>query len=132
VPVVDLAEIVRVKVHDELAAMNGRLEQLVAEAVDRELDRLVRDLVQARLKERDGELPPPTKVCIGCGQGKPLHAFQPGRNQCRRCRNRAQSEAKKRRRRQSAEEPAVPFSGSGSPSGDSAEDAPSSTAPSPS
>jgi hypothetical protein len=30
VPAIDLAELVRRKVHDELAAMNGRLEQLIA------------------------------------------------------------------------------------------------------
>jgi hypothetical protein len=41
VPGLDLAELVIRKVHDELAAMNGRLEQMVAEAVGAELDRLV-------------------------------------------------------------------------------------------
>jgi hypothetical protein len=131
VAVLDLAELVNRKVHDELAQMNGRLEQLVAEAVDRELDRLVRDLVQARLEQRaekESSSWEPTKTCIGCCESKPLHAFQPGRNQCRRCRNRAQSEAK-RRRRQAAEVPAVPFSGSGSaPTGWPAATTPTSSA----
>jgi hypothetical protein len=37
----DLAELVDRKVAHELPEMNGRLEQLVADAVDRELERLV-------------------------------------------------------------------------------------------
>jgi hypothetical protein len=48
VPVLDLAELVRAKVHDRLERMNGELEALVAAAVDEELDRLV----AAELAER--------------------------------------------------------------------------------
>jgi hypothetical protein len=133
----DLAELIDRKVAGALAEMNGRLEALVAQAVDRELDRLVRDLVEAELQTRMEEdlpqapddVPPPTKTCSSCGETKAATAFQSGRATCRPCRRRQQAESK-RRRREAAEVPAVPFGGSGSKSTGSAGSADSSTAPS--
>jgi len=52
VPGLDLAELVTLRVRDELAGMNGRLGQLVAEALDRELGRLVGELVEANVAAR--------------------------------------------------------------------------------
>lgn len=51
-PGLDLAELVTLRVRDELAGMNGRLGQLVAEALDRELGRLVGELVEANVAAR--------------------------------------------------------------------------------
>jgi hypothetical protein len=53
VAVLDLERLVSAKVAAELQQMNGRLEQLVADAVDRELHRLVHALVEANLYDRD-------------------------------------------------------------------------------
>jgi hypothetical protein len=96
----DLAELVDRKVHDQLAGINGPLEQLVHDAIDRELDRLVHDLVDAELvarsngatavvagpvEEARGEEPPAAapagesaaalKRCPTCREEKPLDQF---------------------------------------------------------
>jgi hypothetical protein len=106
VPAPDLDELVGRKVRDRLGEMNGRLEELVAEAIDRELDRLVSDEIARRVNgdqavhddRRDGaELspagdnsgePPAMKTCIGCSEAKSLGEFEQGRNHCRACRRR--------------------------------------------
>jgi hypothetical protein len=134
---IDLAELVDRKVHDQLAEMNGRLEQLVHEAVGRELDRLVHDLVEQNLEDRtsavdDGEVATAvatsaaatTKVCASCGQEKGLDRFERHRGTCKECRNAAA------RRRAIEQEPATPFgsAGSGSPTSPPADPAASSVA----
>jgi hypothetical protein len=50
--VLDLEQLVADKVADEFAAMNGRLEALIKDAVDKELGRLVRQLVEANIEGR--------------------------------------------------------------------------------
>jgi hypothetical protein len=47
----DLAELVDRKVAHELPEMNGRLEQLVADAVDRELERLVAEQLKTMVTD---------------------------------------------------------------------------------
>jgi hypothetical protein len=146
----DLAEIVERKVVDELQRMNGRLEQLVADAVDRELGAIVRQLVEQNLNGagdpngehgehelRDTPEPaapattPATKTCLTCGEEKSLDQFRPRRGSCKRC-----AEESRRRRRAAAREPArSPFDGSGdgspsTPSPPEATAAASSSAPS--
>jgi hypothetical protein len=53
VPGLDLAELVRRKVAAEPVAMNGRPNQLIAEAVDAELDRLRRRARRPRQAHAD-------------------------------------------------------------------------------
>jgi hypothetical protein len=127
-PVLDLVELVDRKVADELARLNGELEALVAQAVDRELDRLVRDLVKANLEGRGNgrssvteshrdipmtEATPPaaSMTCRRCGETKPVEAFHSGKRLCKVCR-RAEDRAREARRRQqdsSSEAARLPF-----------------------
>jgi hypothetical protein len=123
VPALDLVELVDRKVADRLAEMNGRIETLVAEAVDRELDRLVGGLVEDDLDRRAEEARDEVtetsltqRRCPRCGDAKPLDAFPLHRRICRTCKSRAD----KRRRREREQlgdaetEEAVPFAGPGS------------------
>jgi hypothetical protein len=110
----DLAELVNQKVHSTLGELNGRVDELVRQAVDDEIGRRVRELVEANLEGRAEAFPTvtvenATKVCTTCSQEKALDRFPPGRNQCRHCRNRAGTESKRRR---AAEAPVAPFGGS--------------------
>jgi hypothetical protein len=121
VPVLDLGELVRAKVHERLERMNGELEALVATAVDEELDRLV----AAELAERgvpagnasaangrdgagDGSTSHPedeaTKRCRRCGEVKTPADFQPRRAVCRVCRT-AETVARQRQRRAERADP---------------------------
>jgi hypothetical protein len=103
VPALDLAELVNRKVADELERMNGRLEELIAEAVDRELGRLVAQELADRAnaiatKTLGGNAgPSPGKQCRRCGEVKTPADFQPGRAVCRSCRNREAVEGQRRR-----------------------------------
>jgi hypothetical protein len=67
VPILDLEQLVTEKVAGRLELLDGQLEKIVLAAVDRELDRLVRELVEANLENRATPVPrteaPATKVC---------------------------------------------------------------------
>jgi hypothetical protein len=89
---------------------NGRLEALVAEAVDRELDRLVGGHVEADVERRvetardDASAPsiarsstaPATtessssarRTCARCGETKSVEGFPKERRMCKACKNR--------------------------------------------
>jgi hypothetical protein len=141
--VLDLERLVEAKVADALAHANGRLEQLVAHAVDRELERLVRQLVEQNLNGRDGEpqahdpvhentkqVAPPqaatapaaltTKRCTHCGETKPVGEFPAGRRVCRACRNTAIRRKRAAARERASAPLAAPGTGSNSPSFDDA------------
>ena len=138
----DLAALVNTKVVDELEAMNGRLEALVADAGDGARGRLVRQLVEQNLDGRDdeprdheprddraienesanGDREPAdpdgaaaTKRCNQCGELKLVSDFGKHRCVCRACRNRAIRSSRQRRAASEAV-PVVPFGGSTSPS----------------
>lgn len=138
-PVLDLERLVDAKGTAELQQMNGRLEVLVADAIDRQLGALVRDLMDANLAGRDLDAAvvpdahphrpepdvvhthheheveaPTTRRCNHCQQVKPVADFARHRGVCRACRN-----AAIRRHRATAREATalVPLSdGDGSPS----------------
>jgi hypothetical protein len=71
------------------------LEEELAPLVDELFDDVIRALVRERLNgagQVNGSLelelglepdPPPTKVCVRCGETKPADAFQWGRAQCK-------------------------------------------------
>jgi hypothetical protein len=99
----DLAELVNAKVRDEIARANGRLEQLIREAVDRELQTLVHGLVEQNLDGRFpiGSVENPTRassvrLCSVCGE-RPAAKH---RTKCERCRH-----TRNRERRDDAEDP---------------------------
>jgi hypothetical protein len=92
--------------------MNGRLTELVARAVDAELDQLVGAELERRRFD-DGERSPRdeqpqpsvmTKTCSGCGQTSPVDQFEHGRRRCRSCR-RAQRHPGRRPTGDDAKEP---------------------------
>jgi hypothetical protein len=151
----DLEALLAERVIDRLQLTNGRLEQIVRDAIDREISRLVgehddrdgvtnltapedaqaseshgavRDLT-GRDGSPNGEQPPATKVCTSCGQEKPAGKFERHRNVCRACRWQAERERRDRTERQDD-----PFAGNGSTATDSrpAGHGVSSTGPSPS
>jgi hypothetical protein len=142
---VDVVEVVDSKVAAELAVINGRLEQLIADAVDREIARLVSELLEVELEARAAgkarehgpehrdvvEVDEPMKVCRSCGETKPLHSFHAGKAICKICRNRQDRERKAaRRQRLRAETSPAPLASAGtaSPSLPESETAPSSVA----
>jgi hypothetical protein len=117
---VDLEALVAERVIDRLQLTNGRLEQVVRDAVDRELDRLIRDLDDANVDNRangsrpelrteNGVQPAATKLCTSCRQEKPADKFERHRNVCRACRWQAERE-----RRDRTERHEDPFDGNGS------------------
>jgi len=92
------------------------LAELVARAVDAELERLIEANVAARL---NGHAEPTetkatvataeTKICSGCGRVLPLSKFDGQRRLCNTCRSRQQQERRRQRQASgddgSAEEP---------------------------
>jgi hypothetical protein len=145
-------------VEDLVAAALAQRREVIASIVHARVEALIDEIIEAELAgranggsdtaaetapqrhqrhaqtlERIAQRPNATvKRCSSCSETKALDQFPPGRNQCKRCRNRAGEEAK-RRRRQAPEAPAGPFDGTGStatgspPAGQDV----SSTAPSP-
>jgi hypothetical protein len=86
-----LEERVSAAVASAIAARNGTLEQLVRQAVDRELERLVAGMLETELAERVSRADtangaPTTKACKTCGRDLSLDRFEKHRRQCRECR----------------------------------------------
>jgi hypothetical protein len=107
-----LAERVDQVVASSLGQLNGSVEQFVDEALERHL----REIVEARVRERlaTGEpaladepdslvkapvepRPEQTKVCNGCRRTLPSTAFQQGRATCRVCRQQQHRERQARK-----------------------------------
>lgn len=129
-----LEQRVSATVHMHLETLNGRLEELVDQALQAELDRRVATIVAATLETRGesspaaedpaaapvsvqpeaaAENPAAVKTCTSCGETKPATSFERHRNQCKGCRLRAG----RQRRDQSAEEASAgPFAGATSTS----------------
>jgi hypothetical protein len=126
----DLEALLAERVIDRLQLTNGRLEQLVRDAIDREIDRLIGEHDDANVENRangaqpelsneyvaeqtpespNGEQPGATKVCTSCGEEKPADKFERHRNVCRACRWQAERDRRDRTERQDD-----PFAGSGS------------------
>jgi hypothetical protein len=125
----DLDSLVAAKVRDELDAMNGRVEQLVAQAVDRELARVVHDLVGAELETRasahatsagpsaegpakddDTRAVDPSllRTCRLCGTAKLPAEFDRHRLVCRACRRDQDRERIARRARTADDDTETP------------------------
>jgi hypothetical protein len=104
----DLAELVNRKVVHQLAEANGRSEALVAEAISRELDRLVHELVETNIENRakaelgDGvaQSQSASRACNRCGQIKSAGEYERGRGTCRACRREQKRESRRRRRQE--------------------------------
>jgi ribosomal protein L40E len=114
----DLEQLVAEKVAGRLEVLNGTVETLVVQALNRELDARVAAIVQlylearARPDETGPELDAATKVCNRCGAEKPDDAFELGRRTCRQCRREQARETKQHRMQEP--QPAVPFAGAAS------------------
>jgi hypothetical protein len=94
---VDLEQLVARKVADELASTNGRIDELVREALEAEVGRRVREFIDAELDNRangvelardsarraSASSSPGSKVCTRCGEEKPIDRFPRHRNMCR-------------------------------------------------
>jgi transposase len=111
---------VEARIAELVEAYRPELEQLVDQALERELAALVEELVEERLAARNGDLrgaehvkpdapatlsstaTAATKQCSGCGETKPAGAFEKHRSKCRECRRRDLARA--RERRESAEQ----------------------------
>jgi hypothetical protein len=98
---VDLEQLVQAKVAGRLEELNGTVEQLVAQAVDRELERRVVAIVEANIEAR--ARPPLTtqsarddtavrRICKSCGE----RPAAPGRKVCYGCRERQRRERRRR------------------------------------
>ena len=125
---VDFEQLVGLKVRDELDAMNGRVEQLVAQAVDRELARVVHDLVGAELETRASDAasagpsaegpakdddtravdPSILRTCRLCGTAKLPAEFDRHRLVCRACRRDQDRERIARRARTADDDTETP------------------------
>jgi hypothetical protein len=82
----DLEPMIAAKVVGRLELLNGEVERLVREAVDREVDRLIGELVSERDGAGDRDASPAMRVCNGCGTAKLPSAFERGRGTCKTCR----------------------------------------------
>jgi hypothetical protein len=99
----DLEQMIAAKVVGRLELLNGEVERLVREAVDRELDRLIGELVSERDGAGDRDASPAMRVCNGCGTAKLPSAFERGRGTCKTCRRRQDRARAQARRSQPAE-----------------------------
>jgi hypothetical protein len=108
---VDLEALLAERVIDRLQLTNGRLKQVVIDALDREIDRLggERDDANSENRERSSNgkasaleafTPPATKVCTSCGQEKPAGKFERHRRVCKSCRWQAERERRNRTEQQ--------------------------------
>jgi hypothetical protein len=101
---------VEVRIAELVEAHRPELEQLVDQALERELQALVEQRLAARngALERARQAVPPqaepalaakptTKTCVSCGQEKPASAFEKYRRACRDCRRREAREREQRR-----------------------------------
>ncbi len=97
----DLAELVNAKVHHELAQANGRIDELVRQALENEIGRRVHEAVELELGARAAPIPEPEgKRCSRCRQIKPADAYEKHRSVCRQCRRDAARESKQRRQQE--------------------------------
>jgi hypothetical protein len=83
------------QVRELVKAPRPELEQLVDQALERELNQLVEQRLNGHYVEHAAKsaLPAPaakvtTKVCEGCGETTPEMAFEKYRKRCRECRRR--------------------------------------------
>jgi hypothetical protein len=94
----DLAELVNRKVHHELAQANGRIDELVRQALEDEIGRRVHEAVKLELGVRAASISEAEgKRCSRCRQIKPVDAYEKHRSVCRHCRRDAARESKQRR-----------------------------------
>ena len=104
--VLDLEQLVDLKVRDQLTAANGTVEGLIRQALDRQLTQMIGELVEAELETRANgkQVPatPATKVCKTCRRDLPVTAFEKHRGTCRECRR---DQARSRDRRPAASGP---------------------------
>ena len=84
-----------------LAQHREELEQLVDEALERELAQLVAERLHARNGNGTTRAAEPatttTKVCNRCNRNLPTSAFDPRRGTCRQCRQQQHREREQRR-----------------------------------
>jgi hypothetical protein len=113
----DFAELIADKVHNEITQANGTIERLIAEAIERELQALVSNLVETSLTERAAEVTArEVKTCSSCGKTRSVADFPPRRNTCRTCRNAATEASRRTRAARATEAPTPLGDGDGSPS----------------
>ena len=90
VDVASLEELVR----EVVQSRRAQLEQLVHQALDAELGRLLPEIVEAEIAQRqdggapvEAEPPPQTRRCPGCHEQRALDDFAKGKSRCRSCRS---------------------------------------------
>jgi hypothetical protein len=96
------------RIAELVQAHRPELEQLVHQAIDRELEALAQQELQRRgngATSIDVTPVPTTRRCNDCGLEKPSGAFEKGRDVCRECRH---AQARDRERRAAAEPVAEP------------------------
>jgi len=85
------------RIFELVSAHRSELEQLVRQAVDTELERLIEAEFARRGNGSSETVGPTTKVCRDCGRTLPASGFEKHRHVCRECRIRQNREREQRR-----------------------------------